>query len=405
MPQTRTCPLGHSWVVGDACPVCSSTDESWDRTGSATVEGGRDELPPPPAPTAAADPRRERRAPAIPGYEVLGELGRGGMGVVYQARHLGLKRPVALKVVLAGGHADPQELARFRAEAEAVARLQHPNVVQIYEVGEHDGLPFLALEFCAGGSLAQRLAGTPLPPRAAAELAQTLARAMHSAHTQGVVHRDLKPANILLRRKSENPNPKSEQGPSDVSDFGFRISDFEPKVTDFGLAKRLDGSHGLTQTGQVMGTPSYMAPEQASGRAREVGPAADVYALGAVLYELLTGRPPFRAATSLETLDQVLHDEPVAPARLQSGVPRDLETVCLKCLHKEPSRRYASAADLADDLRRFLDGRPIAARRTPAWERAGKWARRRPAAAALIVVGALAAVTLAALGYRHQPSL
>jgi WD40 repeat protein len=325
---------------------------------------------PPAAPPAEAGPVPARAE--VPGYEILTELGRGGMGVVYQARQIMLNRVVALKMVLGGGHADEANLARFRTEAEAVARLQHPNIVQVFEVGENGGLPFFSLEYCPGGSLDKKLSGTPLPPGEAAALVEQLAWAMHAAHTKGVLHRDLKPANVLL------------------------AEDGTPKVTDFGLAKKL-GEAGRTATGAVMGTPSYMAPEQAGGN-KEIGPAADVYALGAILYECLTGRPPFKAATLLDTLAQVLADDPVPPRRLQPKVPRDLETVCLKCLHKEPARRYASAEALADDLRRFLAGEPIAARPVGWLERVAKWARRRPTAAALLGVSLLAASALATLG-------
>jgi serine/threonine protein kinase/tetratricopeptide (TPR) repeat protein len=364
--------------------------------------------------------------PTIPGYEVLGLLGRGGMGVVYKARHIPLKRVVALKMLPAGSQADADLQARFRAEAEVVARLQHPNIVQVHDVGEHEGQVYLTMEYVEGSTLAGKLAGTPLPPRAAAELAETLARAVHYAHQRGVIHRDLKPSNILLRRKSEIRNPKSETNPkpeipktetpgvpglglknSDVefvSDFEFRISDFDPKVADFGLAKRwgeaeMSAAGYETVTGAILGTPSYMAPEQAEGRAREVGPAADVWALGAILYELLTGRPPFKGASPLETMEQVRSQEPVPPGRLQPRLPRDLETIGLKCLHKEPSRRYASAQELADDLRRFLAGEPIQARPVGTAERLGRWCRRKPAVAglvaalALVVVSALAGLT------------
>jgi WD40 repeat protein len=295
---------------------------------------------------------------AVPGYEILGELGRGGMGVVYRARQIALNRTVALKMILAGGHAGAADLRRFRAEAEALAGLQHPNVVQVHEVGEHDGLAYFSLELCPGGSLAQRLKGTPLAPPEAARLVETLARAVHAAHQKGVVHRDLSPGNVLF------------------------AADGAPKVSDFGLAKRLDGAT-RTASGAVMGTPSYMAPEQAAGRSKEVGPAADVYALGAILYECLTGRPPFKAASALDTLLQVLGDEPVAPRSLNARVPLDAETICLKCLHKEPARRYASALALAEDLRRFLAGEPIAARPVGAFERCRRWARRNPVVAAL----------------------
>jgi WD40 repeat protein len=306
-------------------------------------------------------------APTVPGYELLGELGRGGMGVVYKARQVALNRVVALKMVLSGGHASPEELARFRSEAEAVARLQHPNIVQIHEVGEVGGLPYFSLEFCPGGSLAQKLDGTPLPPKQAAELVEKLAGAMHAAHNAGVVHRDLKPANVLL------------------------AADGTPKVTDFGLAKKLDATDGPTRSGAIMGTPSYMAPEQAGGDGKKVGPAADTYALGAILYELLTGRPPFKAATSLDTMLQVIEQEPVPPSRLNAQAPRDLETIALKCLNKQAVKRYDTAAALADDLRRWQNGEPIAARPTGSLERAAKWARRRPAVAALL---ALALVTV-----------
>jgi WD40 repeat protein/serine/threonine protein kinase len=305
----------------------------------------------------------------VPGYEVLGELGRGGMGVVYKARQVRLRRLVALKMILAGAHAGADDLERFKVEAEAVARLQHPNIIQIHEVGEHNGLPYFSLEFCAGGSLAARLNGRPLPSAEAAQLIETLARAMHTAHQQQVIHRDLKPANILL------------------------TADGRPKITDFGLAKKLDEG-GRTHTGEVMGTPSYMAPEQARGRAGEVGPHTDVYSLGAILYELLTGRAPFRASTPMETLHQVLTDDPVSPSRLQPRTPRDLVTVTLKCLQKEPRKRYGSALELAEDLERFRTGRSIRARPVGVVERSVKWARARPAVAGLIAT--VVAVTVVA---------
>ncbi len=306
-------------------------------------------------------------------YALLAELGRGGMGVVYKARQSRPSRVVALKMILAGGRAGATQRERFRGEAEAIARLQQPNIVQIHEVGEHDGLPFFSLEYCPGGSLAKQLAGTPQPAAATAALLETLARAMHAAHQKGVIHRDLKPANILL------------------------AEDGTPKVTDFGLAKVL-GEEGLSTNGDVMGTPSYMAPEQAEGKVRELGPACDVYALGAILYECLTGRPPFRAATTMETVFQVIRAEPVAPRKLNGGVPRDLETVCLKCLQKEPARRYTSAWDLAEDLRRFQAREPVLARPVSALERLGKWARRKPAAAAAALLAVLAVAALLGSG-------
>jgi predicted Zn-dependent protease len=297
--------------------------------------------------------------PTLPGYEILGELGRGGMGVVYKAVQTDLKRVVALKMILAGLHAGDQVIARFRAEAEALARLQHPNIVQVYEVGEHNGLPFFSLEFCPGGSLDKKIKGTPLPPKEAAPLIETLARAMHVAHRANIVHRDLKPANVLLAAGGT------------------------PKVTDFGLARRLD-VQGLSMSGDIMGTPSYMAPEQATGKVKEIGPACDVYALGALLYELLTGRPPFSAPSKVDTILQVINDEPVPPRQFNRRLPRDLETICLKCLEKAPARRYGSAEELAEDLRHFQLGEPIRARPVRATERAVKWVRRRPAQAALV---------------------
>jgi WD40 repeat protein len=341
--------------------------------------------PPEPIPDTlpgAPDPAGESW-PAIPGYEVLGELGRGGMGVVYKARQLGLGRIVALKMILAGAHARSSDLARFRSEAEAVARLQHANIVQIYEVGEHGGLPYFSLEFCAGGSLAEHLDGTPLAPRQAAALVEALARAVDHAHQHGIVHRDLKPANILLAVVSCQLSVIRKDSAVLTTD-NWQLTT-TPKIADFGLAKHLDVA-GPTATGTVMGTLSYMAPEQAQGQPQGAGLAVDVYALGAILYELLTGRPPFKAPQALDTLRQVVDDEPAPPRRLQSQVPRDLETICLKCLEKEPARRFAAARDLADDLQRFLSGRPTRARRTGAAERAWRWCRRNPLAATLATV-------------------
>jgi serine/threonine protein kinase len=340
-----------------------------------------------PTGVAAAAADTPPAAPAIPGYEVLAVLGRGGMGVVYKARQLQLNRVVALKMILAGGHAGEEDLLRFLAEAEAVAALQHPNVVQLYHFGRHDGLPYFTPEFVAGGSLTDRLKDTPLPPREAARVVEQIAHGIAHAHARGIVHRDLKPANVLLadRRTSRLACPGAPPGQAGSLSY-------EPKVTDFGLARRVEVGSGLTATGAVIGTPSYMAPEQAGGQGKRVGPAADVYALGAVLYECLTGRPPFKAATVLDTLMQVVSDEPAAVRQLQPGVPADLETICHKCLQKEPARRYAPAADLAEDLRRFQEGRPIAARPVGPGERAWRWCRRNP-----VVAGLLAAVLLTSL--------
>jgi serine/threonine protein kinase len=348
-----------------------------------------------PAMPAAADAER----PAVPGYEILGELGRGGMGVVYKARQLALQRTVALKMVLAGAHADPKDVARFRAEAAVIARLQHPNIVQIYDVGEAAGRPYFAIEFVPGGSLAQHLDGTPQPIRPAAQLLETLARAVHHAHQQGILHRDLKPANVLLSAVGADLPvcPVAPGRPGGLPPHAV------PKITDFGLAKCIDVDGegvvlgGFTVTGEVLGTPNYMAPEQATP-GQPVGPAADVYALGAILYELLTGRPPFTGVTPLDTVLQVLHNEPVSVTGLQPGVPRDLETICLKCLQKEPRKRYASALELAEDLQRFLGDEPIRARPVLPMEKLWRWIRRHPVPAGLLAAGLLAPlVALAAL--------
>lgn len=326
--------------------------------------------------------------PAIPGYEIESELGRGGMGVVYKARQVNLDRLVALKMILGSTGAGAEEFARFRAEAEAVARLQHPNIVQIHEIGTHDGLPYFSLEYVEGGTLDKKLDGTPMVPLAAAEMLETLARAVQAAHDRGIIHRDLKPANVLLQAASYQVPIESSSHHSG-STLSVRSSTSQhrneaPKITDFGLAKQLDSDEGSqTRTGSVMGTPSYMAPEQAEGKTREIGPAADIYGLGAVLYAMLTGRPPFQGASVIDTLLQVRYEEPIPPRRLAPNVPADLETICLKCLEKDPPKRYARAGDLAEDVRRFLRGLPIQARPVTLPERMGKWARRHPAVAFL----------------------
>jgi serine/threonine protein kinase len=305
----------------------------------------------------------------LPGYEILEELGRGGMGVVHKARQTRLNRIVALKMILAGQHAGEEARARFLVEAEAIAAVRHPGIVQIHDYGTYGELAFFVLEFCAGGSLAGRLAGRPLPAREAADLVEQVARGIQAAHDKGIIHRDLKPGNVLL----------DENG--------------RPKVTDFGLARRVEGSSGLTQTGAVMGTPSYMAPEQATD-SKTVGPGADVYALGAILYECLTGKPPFLAASTHETLQQVIHEEPIGVRQLNRAVPRALETICHKCLEKKPARRNASAAELGDDLNRFLQGRPILARPPGFLERLSRWTYRDP----LVALGLLATAVLTVLG-------
>jgi tRNA A-37 threonylcarbamoyl transferase component Bud32 len=283
-------------------------------------------------------------------------IGHGGMGVVYKARHKALNRTVALKMILSGSAASPTERGRFVAEAESAAGLQHPNIVQVFEVGEHAGRHFLAMEYVPGGSLAARLTGDGLDPRRAAELLLPLAEAVQHAHDHGIVHRDLKPANVLLVSRDAPAEREASR-----SAGASRLTE-SPKITDFGLAKRLDADRGQTQSGAILGSPSYMPPEQALGDARHVGPAADIYALGAILYELLTGRPPFKANTLLETLELVRTGDVIPPRHFRPRLPKDLEVICLKCLHKEPERRYVSARALADDLRRFMAGEPISVR-------------------------------------------
>jgi serine/threonine-protein kinase len=329
--------------------------------------------------------------PQIPGYQVVSLLGRGAMGVVYQAMDLRLGRTVALKMVLMGGLAESADLVRFIHEAEATARLRHPNLVQVFAIGSHKQLPYFTMEYVEGGTLAERLKGRPLPPREAASLLVPVAAAVQHAHQRGIVHRDLKPANILL------------------------TADGTPKIADFGLARQLAAGSWLTQTGQLLGTPCYMAPEQASSHEDCIGSAVDVFALGAILYQLLTGRPPFVAPTPLETLDQVRGREPVPPARLQPRVPRDLETICLKCLQKTPALRYASVAELRDDLQRFLDGQPVRARRLGAAGRVWHWSRRNRAWAAMLALTAGLLLVIAAgtaifsarlsLAHRHTDEL
>jgi serine/threonine protein kinase len=311
-------------------------------------------------PVASNDPAAAN-PPQIPGYTILEVLGRGGMGVVYKARDLRAKRLAALKMILVGGHAGQQELARFRKEAQAIARLQHPNIVQLYDSGESEGHPFFTLEFVEGGSLADQLDGSPWPARKAARLVRTLSRAVQHAHERGIIHRDLKPANILL------------------------TADGTPKITDFGLARQLDTSGCQTPSDAILGTPSYMAPEQA-GQAKQVGPAADIYALGAILYQLLTGRRPFDGATTLDIVMQVVADDPQPPRALRPSLPVEIENICLKCLQKQPSQRYPSAQALANDLRRFVDDEPVKARKRRPWHAALKWARNNPVLAVLMAL-------------------
>ena len=344
------------------------------------------------------------------GYEILEQIGQGGMGVVFKARQAGLGRLVALKRLHAGGRPKPERMSRFRREAEAVARLDHANIVRIYEVGEQDGQPYLALEYVAGGTLKDCLAGNPLVPAAAAALVANLAQAIDHAHQHGIIHRDLKPANILLQNEgtAEDAEDRRDKPAAFLplrSSASSAVKHCTPKITDFGLAKLVDQEKLQTQTGDILGTPSYMAPEQATGQAHVVGPAVDIYALGAILYEALTGRPPFQGATVLDTLEQVRVQEPLPPSRLQPNVPRDLDTVCLKCLEKAPRQRYATAGGLAEDLGRFLNGMPTLARPVPVWEQAWKWARRRPAVAGLIALSGLAIVALVLGLWSHTTSL
>jgi WD40 repeat protein len=340
--------------------------------------------------------------PQVSGYVILGELGRGGAGIVYHARHRVLGRPVAIKMLHPGLFPSEADRRRLRAEAEAVARLQHPNVVQLYEIGETDGSPYLVLEYVAGGTLASYLAGQPQPPKVAAAVILILARAVHAAHQVQIIHRDLKPANILLhrdpaagprdRRPEQTPRPVA-LSPSDTL-----------KITDFGLAKRLDRTaSGLTET--LSGTPAYMSPEQVPERGGEapatpITPATDVYALGVILYEMLTGRPPFLGTDWVATLLQVVRRAPIPPRELQPGTPLDLQTICLKCLEKEPGRRYATAVELADDLGRFLNYKPIRARPVGLPGRLVRWAQRNRVPAGLLAAGLVASLVafLAILG-------
>jgi tetratricopeptide (TPR) repeat protein len=318
--------------------------------------------------------------PVVPGYEIITELGRGGMGIVYLARQCSLNRYVALKMILSGPHAGSTERLRFRTEAEAAAQLQHPNIVQVYEVGEHDTRPFLSLEYVDAGSLAQRTAGMAQPGPQAALLVEILARAVHYTHQRGILHRDLKPNNVLLARREAMNGTPFLVGPDGSGQY-------EPKITDFGLAKFVD-QVGLTRTETLIGTPNYMPPEQAAGDTKKIGVPADVYSLGAILYELLTGRPPFCGTKALETLEQVRTKDPVPPRRLHAQVSRDLEIICLRCLEKEPEKRYPSALALALDLRRFLNGESIHARPAPLRQRLWKSVRRSPVRVAKVMSAA-----------------
>ncbi len=346
-----------------------AADDDFLASPVARPTGGSD------APTLPAPPGAFGPTPTVPGYEIVEEIGRGGMGVVYKARQLNLNRLVALKMLLPAAPGDLIRLARFRSEAEVLDRLHHTNIVPIYDIGESETHHYFTMEYVPGPNLARFLDRRPQDPAASAWLVETLARAVHATHQCGVVHRDLKPANILLA-------PSAAGRPT--------LAACEPRVTDFGLALDAAAPRGLTQTGVAVGTPSYMAPEQARGDRKNVGPGTDIYSLGTILYEMLTGRPPFDAESPAETMRQVVCDDPVAPSRLRPGLPRDLVTVCMKCLEKSPRRRYASALDLAEDLRRFQAGEPIRARPAGFVERAYRWCVRRPLAASLLaLVGVL----------------
>lgn len=376
MPDTFHCARGHRWrptggdtpgpAAGATCPECGAAGEPVPEIDADECFPA-DDLPPPPGNNTTPAGRGwpfvpSRLPPVVDGYEIGEEIGRGGMAVVYRARQRSLDRSVALKVLLPSARTGPEEETRVRAEAEAVARLQHPNVVHVYEVGERDGCPYLLMEYVDGGTLADRLRGGPPPPAKAAEWAEAIARGIHAAHRRGIVHRDLKPANVLM------------------------TGDGVPKISDFGIARRLDGTGEATRTGVVMGTPAYMAPEQAEGRGKSAGPPADVWAVGAILYEMLTGRPPFTGESALDTLRKVTTDPPVPPSRLQPDVPPALEAVCLRCLHKRPGDRYPTAEALADDLARCRAG--LATIGTPA-RPSGRWRLPIAVGVGLVLVVAL----------------
>src|SRR5437667_75596 len=356
MKPAQTCPrCGAPLSSGGPCPRCEL---------SLALQVSSD-LPSPTAGEAGV------RSMQFGDYELLAELGHGGMGVVYRARHAKLDRLVALKMLLLGQFSSEQAVQRFQREARAAAGLRHPNIVAIHDIGQVEGQHYLTMEFVQGRSLSSCLRDGPLPPRQAAAHLRALAEAMSVAHAAGIVHRDLKPSNILI----------------DLFD--------QPHITDFGLAKPLDGSSDITLTGHMLGSPNYLAPELATGRKQEVGPTTDIYSLGAILYECLTGRPPFLGATIHETLLRIADTEPVAPRVLDAKLPRDLETICLKCLEKEPARRYPTTQELANELGRYLNGEPILARPVSPLARAQRWCRRKPALATL---GAVVLVLVVVLG-------
>ncbi len=367
MTETKTCHKCGQNLPADApagvCPKCllAAGLDSIEEDGIAATEGL----------STAGQTAPLKSIHYFGDYELLEEIARGGMGVVYKGRQTSLNRTVALKMILSGELAGPQNIERFQNEAEAAANLKHPNIVAIHEVGQFEGRYYFSMDYVEGPSLADVIQAGPLPVRKAAEYMKTIAEAVHFAHQRGTLHRDLKPQNVLID------------------------ADNQPQITDFGLAKRVSGDSGLTATGAVLGTPSYMSPEQASGRPADMGPHSDVYSLGAMLYELLTGRPPFCAASAVATLRQVTDNPPTAPHRLKDDLPQDIETICLKCLEKSPHARYHSARELADELGRFLNHQPIQAKPASAVRRVETWLRQRPwaiAAAASLAVMVLAGV-------------
>jgi putative methionine-R-sulfoxide reductase with GAF domain len=387
--DTLTCVNGHHWHKSAAdesdpvCPQCGATAlvPVRDTTPDEVTEAS------PPQPVALPEPALAPGA-MLAGYQIISTLGQGGMGIVYKATQLSLKRVVALKLMRGAGAPDDASFTRFQREAEAIARLQHPNIVQIYEVGRHDGRPFFSLEYVQGGTLAKHLKRNLPSLRQTAMLLETLARAVHHAHERGILHRDLKPGNILLSRDKASDAADDKAAP---------LAAMHLKITDFGLAKYVheaDTDEPLTQSGVAVGTPSYMAPEQATGQGHALGPGTDIYALGTILYEMLTGRPPFHGATPMHTMTQVVHDYPVSPSMLRPGLPRDLETICMTCLHKSPAGRYPTAEALANDLRAFLVGGSIQARSPGAGDRLQRWLRQHPALAALVGLGAAAGLGL-----------
>lgn len=374
--------------IGEQCPTCGAIHPPKTKSGNKNTiahqhsAGNLNE-------TISTDTinrvaRLERELPQIPGYQMQSLIGRGGMGVVYRARQVALNRPVALKMIVTGRHATLQQLARFQIEAEALARLTHENIVQIYECGEHDAGPYLALELIEGKSLDEILKDKTYSPDEAARLCQILAEAIYAAHSRGVVHRDLKPANILI------------------------TPDGQPKITDFGLAKRLSENSEWTKTDTVMGTPHYMAPEQASGDSQSVGPLADVYSLGTILYELLGGHPPFQNPNMAKLLGEICSEPPKPLRKKHPHIPKDLETICLRCLEKNPNQRYETADDLAEDLERYIEGHPILARPVGRVERITKWSRRHPATALMLLglVSLLLVIGVGGIAYhlrlRHE---